>query len=124
MNSTININVETLVKVLIANNQGCLITHAVILDTNNADRIVPQLSHILVEVASSCLGSDNSFIDNHGNKKNYGYIACEVLKIDQYKVSDQFLVLLPDGTTKWTNYKDSVKETTTWLTRVDDLLSE
>lgn len=88
---------ETLLQVLFANGHESLVALAVRID-NNIDIDTPKF--VTIEVTNSDLPSgkvfDTTGRDSYNSKR--GYVQCEVIASNKYKLSDNLTIVLPNGT--------------------------
>ena len=110
----IEVSVDDLVRVIIANGNGELITHAIIAD--KLDLPIIMGDNMLVEIHSQDLPIEGShFVDEKGNKKTYGCYWCEVVKVDRYRLRNPYLVKKPNGKTEWVSALDTQRRTPVYV---------
>lgn len=85
---------ETLVKVLVENGKQDLIALATTIDLG-IEAETPD--YITCEISKDHLPPGIVFEEN----RHWGFVRCQVIKCNQYRQERNFLVLLPDETTKW-----------------------
>jgi hypothetical protein len=90
-------NISTLLNILSANGHDNLIALACKID-NNIEQVIP--TALVVNMRESDLPAGMKFV---GENKGYRdcYALAPVVTHNMYKVSDNFLVTMPNGTVKW-----------------------
>lgn len=112
MTDSIALNLNTLLKVLAANNAEHFVSRSIMIDTNSLP-IAPDF--LIVDVYKDNLPKGKKFQGD----KSYGGVSCQVVMVNPYKIDSNHLVLLPDESTKWVSVNKSSERQT--ITVIEDI---